>query len=163
MAGPIENIMVYVDGTEEAITAAQYAVLLARQVDGRLFACYVVNTRALGDLLRSHIFIEDEEQEYRRDLEADASRYLKHVEQLATEKGVHVTTIKKSGNVHQELIGLVEEHEIDLLVLGELPHIRRRRDEFYNEAERALRSVHCSVLVAKDEDRVYDLFEREEG
>ena len=82
---------------------------------------------------------------------------------MVYEKGEYVTTIKKSGTINQELIGLVEEHEIDLLVLGELPHIRRRRDEFYNEAERAMRSVHCSVLVAKDEDRVYDLFEREEG
>lgn len=163
MAGPIENILVYVDGTEESITAAQYAVLLCRQVGSRLVACYVVNTRALGDLVRSHIFIEDEEQEYRRDLEADASRYLKHVEQLAVGKGVEIMTVKKSGNVHQELIGLVDEYDIDLLILGELPHIRRRRDEFYNEAERAMRSVRCSVLIAKDEDRVYDLFEQEEA
>lgn len=163
MAGPIQNVMVYVDGTEESITAAQYAVLLARQTGARLLASYVINTRALGDLVRSHIFLEDEEQEYRRDLEADASRYLKHVQQLAAEKGVEVQTVKKSGNVHQELIGLVDEHEIDLLVLGELPHIRRRRDEFYNEAERAMRSVRCSVLIAKDEDRVYELFEREEA
>jgi nucleotide-binding universal stress UspA family protein len=123
----------------------------------------VINTRALGDLVRSHIFLEDEEQEYRRDLEADATRYLNHVEQLANEKGVEITTIKKSGNVHQQLIELVDEHAIDLLVLGELPHIRRRRDEFYNEAERAMRSVRCSVLIAKDEDRIYDLFEQGEA
>ncbi len=53
----------------------------------------------------------------------------------------------------------IREHGIDLLVIGELSHVRSRRDEFYNEAERAMRNVPCSVLIVKDEDRVWELFE----
>ena len=43
--------------------------------------------------------------------------------------------------------------------LCELPRIRSRRDELYDEAEQAMRSVTCSVLIVKDEDAVYDMYE----
>jgi len=159
MGSPIRTMMVHVDGTEQSIVAAQYAVLLAKQIEARLFAAFVVNTRALSDLVKTHIFLETEEQEYERDLEADADRYLNHVKQLAAQKDCPIETVKARGNVHQELIRMVTENHVDLLVLGELAHVRSRRDEFYNEAERAMRSVSCTVLIVKDEDRVYDLFE----
>jgi nucleotide-binding universal stress UspA family protein len=161
MAGPIRKIMVYVDGTEESLTACEYAILLSRSTGAALIACYVVNTRALGDLVRTRIFLESEQEEYARDLEADADRYLNHVAKMAAAKGVAVEIEKRSGNVHQEILSLVDEQGVDLLVLGELAHVRSRRDEFYNEAERAMRSVRCSVLIVKDEDRVAELFEDE--
>jgi nucleotide-binding universal stress UspA family protein len=161
MADPIHKIMVYVDGTEESLTACEYAILLTKSTGAELSACYVVNTRALGDLVRTRIFLESEQEEYAQDLEADADRYLNHVGKMASAKGVAVQLEKRSGNVHQEILNLVDEQGVDLLVLGELAHVRSRRDEFYNEAERAMRSVRCSVLIVKDEDRVADLFESE--
>ena len=159
MNGPIKKILVYVDGTESSITAAQYAVVLSRATGAELAALYVVNTRALEDLLKARIFIEAEEQEYKRDLEADASRYLNHVRSLARKKGQAVEAVSVSGAVQQEIKRYVQENEIDLLVIGELSHVRSRRDEFYNEAERAMRSVSCSVLIVKDEDRVWELYD----
>jgi nucleotide-binding universal stress UspA family protein len=62
------------------------------------------------------------------------------------------------GNVHQEIINRVKDEKIDLLVIGELSHIRSRRDEFYDETERAMRTVSCSVLIVKDEDRVWEMY-----
>jgi nucleotide-binding universal stress UspA family protein len=159
MNGPIRKILVYVDGTESSITATQYAVILSRATGAQLSALYVVNTRALEDLLKARIFIKAEEEEYKRDLEADASRYLNHVQSLARKKGLAVETVSVSGAVQQEIKKYVQENEIDLLVIGELSHVRSRRDEFYNEAERAMRSVSCSVLIVKDEDRVWELYD----
>jgi len=159
MNGPIKKILVYVDGTESAITAAQYAVVLSRATGAELSALYVVNTRALEDLLKARIFIKAEEEEYKRDLEADASRYLNHVRSLARKKGLALEAVSVSGAVQQEIKRYVQENEIDLLVIGELSHVRSRRDEFYNEAERAMRSVSCSVLIVKDEDRVWELYD----
>ena len=80
---PIRRILVYIDGTEQAITAAQYAVLLAGSAKAELSALYVVNTRALDDLVRTRIFLQTEQQEYEHDLESDAERYLNHVRELA--------------------------------------------------------------------------------
>ena len=159
MKKTVERILVYIDGTEEAITAAQYAVCLARENGAALAAVYIVNTRALDDLVRTRIFLQEEQEEYQRDLEADAERYLNHVSKLGSDKGVDVETKKQSGNVHTEIKKLVKEEKYDLLVLGEISQVRSRRDEFYNEAERAMRSVPCSVLIVKDPDRVWQLYE----
>lgn len=159
MAGPVNRILVLVDGTDESITAAQYAILLANSTGAELMAAFVINTRALNDLLKSRIFVEAEEQEYEQDLHSDAERYLKHVSDLARKKQVKITTITASGSVHQEIVKLVRKHDVDLLVLGELAHAKSRRDEFYNESERAMRSVGCSVLIVKDQERVWDLFD----
>jgi len=159
MMTPIRKILVYIDGTEQSIAAAQYSIVLAKSLKAELFALYVVNTRALNELVKSRIFIESEQEEYSRDLQEDAVRYLNHVKELAHKKGVPVVTENISGAVHLEIKNKVNELSIDLLVLGEISQIRSRRDELYNETERAMRSVPCSVLIAKDEEKIWSLYE----
>ena len=159
MSKPIKKIMVYIDGTEQSITAAQYAICLASFSGAELIAHYVINTRAMEDLLKARIFLRDEQLEYEHDMEADADRYLNYVDELA--KAKNITIIKKlsSGSVNKEIVDAVNEENVDLLVVGELSHIRSRRDEFYDETERALRLVPCSVFIVKDPDRVWELYE----
>ncbi|HOX14379.1 MAG TPA: universal stress protein, partial [Spirochaetales bacterium] len=91
MTKPIRRILAYVDGTEQSVTAAQYAIVLAKSLGAELFALYVVNTRALSELVKAHIFLDSEQEEYHRDLDEDAERYLNHVRNLARSKGVAVT------------------------------------------------------------------------
>jgi nucleotide-binding universal stress UspA family protein len=159
MTRPIGKIMVYVDGSEQSISAAQYAIVLAKSLGAELIALYVVDTRALAELVRSRIFLESEQDEYRHDLDGDAERYLNHVRELARQKGVPVTTHKSSGAVHMEIKAKAAELGVDLLVIGELSQIRSRREELYNETERAMRGVACPVLIAKGEDAIWDLYE----
>ncbi len=159
MTRPIRKIMVYIDGSEQSITAAQYAIVLAKTLGAELFVLYVVDTRALGELVKSHIFLAAEQEEYKRDLEGDATRYLNHVRELARRKGVAITTDKSSGAVNVEIKAKMAEFGIDLLVIGDIPQIRSRRDELYNETERAMRTVQFPVLIAKGEDRIWDLYE----
>ena len=159
MSNPIRKIMVHVDGTEQSITAAQYAICLASSSHAELIAHYVINTRAMEDLLRARIFLKDEQVEYEHDMETDAERYLNHVNELAVQKGVTIIKKQSKGSVHKEIVKAVVDDEIDLLVIGELSRIRSRRDEFYDEAERAMRNVGCSVLIVKDEDRVWEMYQ----
>ena len=159
MSNPIGKIMVYIDGTEQSITAAQYAICLASASNAQLIAHYVVNTRAMEDLLRARIFLKDEQVEYEHDMQADAERYLNHVNELAVQKGVTIEKRQSKGSVHKEIVKAVAEDDVDLLVIGELSRIRSRRDEFYDEAERAMRNVGCSVLIVKDEDRVWEMYQ----
>lgn len=150
--------MVYVNGTEESITAAQFALTIAAATGATLKVFYVVNTKALNDLVTARIFLKEEQMEYEHDLQADAERYLNHVKDLARTKGIPIETESATGNVHQEIVNRVREEDIDLLLIGELSHIRSRRDEFYDESERAMRAVPCSVLIVKDEERVWELY-----
>lgn len=159
MDGPIEKIMVYIDGTEQSITAAQYALCLTRVTGAQLIALYVIDTKALDDLLKARIFLKEEQMEYERDLEDDSKRYLNHVRELAQQKGIRVETKSVMGSVYREIVREVKEEGIDLLIIGELSRIKSRRDEFYDQTERAMRAVRCSVLIVKNEDRVWELYE----
>lgn len=159
MSKPLQKIMVYIDGTEQSVTAAQYAICLASFSDAQLIAHYVVNTKAMEDLLKARIFLEDEQIEYEHDMEADAQRYLNYVDELARAKGVSIIKKLSSGSVNKEIADSIEQEQIDLLIVGELSHIRSRRDEFYDETERAVRLASCSVLIVKDPDKVWELYE----
>ena len=153
------KILVYIDGTEQSITAAQYAICQASFHHADLTALYVINTRAMEDLLKARIFLKDEQMEYEHDMEADAERYLNYVNELAVKKGLSITKKSSRGSVHKEITDIVKDEDIDLLVIGELSRIRSRRDEFYDEAERAMRTVPCSVLIVKDEDKVWEMYQ----
>ncbi|HAK44765.1 MAG TPA: universal stress protein [Spirochaeta sp.] len=159
MKGPIKKILVYVDGSEESINASMYAIALSKSTGASVTALYVINTRALNDLVKARIFLQEEEVEYHQDLEQDAERYLNHVRKLAEQKKVDIETISKSGTIHREIKAEIKEKEFDLLILGGVSSIRSRRDEFFNETDRAMRSVTCPVLVVRDEDLVWDIFE----
>ena len=158
MSNP-KKLLVYVDGSEQSVTAAQYAICLASVYGAKLTALYVVNTKAVEDLLKARIFLKDEQFEYEHDMEADAERYLNYVNELALKKGVSIAKKSCRGSVHKEIIKTINEDGIELLVIGELSHIRSRRDEFYDETERAMRRAPCSVLIVKDEDKVWEMYE----
>ncbi len=159
MSNLIQKIMVYIDGSEQSITAAQYAICLASSTGAELFALYVVNTKAVEDLLKASIFLKDEQLEYVTDMEADSDRYLNYIDEFAIKKGLTLERLTRNGSVYMEIVKAARENQIDLMVIGELSQVRSRRNEFYDETERALHAVNCSVLVVKDEDRVCDIFE----
>lgn len=159
MSEPFKDILVYLDGSEDSITAAMAAIALTKRLEGSLTAIYVVNTKALQDLVKARIFLDIEEQEYRRDIEEDAGRYLRHVEELGRQKGVDVKTIKSSGSVNTEVRNYLEENHIDLLVLGGISAIHSRRDQLLSESDRMMRTAPCPVLVVRDNDSVWEMFE----
>jgi nucleotide-binding universal stress UspA family protein len=159
MTSPIKRVLLYVDGSEESVTAAQYAIMLCKSLNAELKALYVVNTKALQDLLKSRIFIESETQEYQQDLKGDAERYLSHVQKLARMKGLLMEIGERDGAIYKEIKAEVKEGDYDLLIIGKHSGIRTGREEMYNDVERAARMVGCSVLYVKDEDRVDELFE----
>jgi nucleotide-binding universal stress UspA family protein len=160
MDGPINHILVYLDGTEESVTAAQYAICLAKVTGSLLSALYIVNTRALNDLVKSHIFIESEQDEYQQDLQEDARKYLNLTEKMAQQKSVAVSVYEESGAVQTIIRDFIRDKEVDLLVTGKISAIRSRRDELNNDTDRVIRNVSCSVLVVKDEERVWEMFDQ---
>lgn len=159
MNSPITKILVYIDGSEASISAAMYSIALAKTTGASLTALYVVNTRALNDLVTARIFLQEEEAEYHEDLELDAERYLNHIKKLAEQKNLKIETVKASGTINVEIKKEIKESDYDLLILGGVSTIRSRRDEFFNETERAMRSVKCPVLIIKDEDSAWDIYE----
>lgn len=151
--------MVYVDGSDESITAAQYAISLSVATGAELSAVYIVNTRALSELKRARVFLESEAEEYEQDIKDNATRYLDLVRSMAASKGVEAHTFKRTGSCHEEIRRLIAEEQIDLLCVGEISSVRSRRDQTYDETERTMRGASCSVVVVRDPDRVAEVYD----
>jgi len=150
---PIQKILLYVDGSEECIAAAQYGIVLAKVIGAELKAVYIVNVSLLEELVKARIFVKIEEMDYQQDLEQDGKRYLRYISEMANAKGVPIETELVKGVVNKEVIQKSEEWDVDLLIMGELEPILSRSDSYHNEAELIFRKAKCTVLVVKDANR----------
>ncbi|HAF85287.1 MAG TPA: universal stress protein, partial [Sphaerochaeta sp.] len=128
MGVPFKDIVVYLDGSESSMTAAMYGIKMAVEHKANLTAVYVVNTKALSELVKAGIFVAIERDEYQRDLQADADRYLRHVTKLAAQVHLEIETVKLEGATHVVVKQLLKERHADLLVLGGITDIRSRRE-----------------------------------
>ena len=155
---PVRKILLFVDGSEECIAAAQYGIVLAKSSGAELFALYVVNVSILKELTKARIFVKIEEMDYEHDLEQDGKRYLNYISELAKTKGVEIKTELIKGVVNKEVINKVDEWGVDLLVMGELEPVLSRTDSYHDEAELIFRKAKCSVLVVKDPDKVERIY-----
>ena len=155
----VNKILVYIDGTDTSIAAAEYAIVLAKLHAAPLHAAFVVDTKVLDDLMRARIFIKAEAADYEYDLEEDGKRYLNHVRQLGRAKGLEVTPVLLKGEPAREITKQLEALEIDLLVLNEIEEFTSRRETFLDPKEQMLRRAKCQILVVKDEDRATALYE----
>jgi nucleotide-binding universal stress UspA family protein len=153
------GVLVYVDGSDTCITAAQYAIYLARCLHKTLTALYVVDTKVLGDLVKARIFVKKEAFDYEYDLQQDGKRYLSYIEQLAKAKGVSCRTEILSGEANVAVVKRTNELDADVLVLNELERHLSRRESHLDEKERMLRKAKCTVVVAKDEEKVARLYD----
>jgi nucleotide-binding universal stress UspA family protein len=156
---PLRNVLLYIDGSETSILAAQFAIGLAKTFGSNIRVIYVVNENLLNELLKAKVFVQMEKMDYERDLEEDGKRYLNYVSKLADRKGVRIETVLRKGVVHEEVAHEVEEFDCDLLIQGELGEVLSLRDSFYEEGERILRKVKCPVMVVRGRERVERLYE----
>jgi nucleotide-binding universal stress UspA family protein len=156
---PLKRILLYIDGSESSILAAQLAIAMCKKYGSRLRVIYVVNENLLTELLKAKVFVQMEKMDYERDLEEDGKRYLNYIVKLADRKGLAIETVLKKGVVHEEVAREVEEHESDLLIQGELGEVLSLRDSFYEEGERILRKVKCPVMVVRNRERVERIYD----
>ncbi|MBU2102791.1 MAG: universal stress protein [Candidatus Omnitrophota bacterium] len=154
----IRSIAVSIAGSAASLVTAKYAIYLAKRLSAKLVPLFVVDAPALQELLRSHIFIDVEAQEYARDLRHQGTTFLERIKKAAEGKGIPCECFLLEGVVHKEVSGKVSELGIDLLVMGELKEIMSRTETFYDEAERIFRSAPCPVVVVKNAEMVERLY-----
>ena len=156
---PLQRILLYVDATDSSLTAARYAIVLAKNYDAELHAVYVINERILEELLHARVFIDHEQSDLKHELEEDGNRYLNFIKKLSEAKGVPVQTELLRGMIQEEVIAKAEAWPADLVVMGEVEEPLTRRDCAYNEAQRILWTAKCPVLVVKGDKHIRVLYD----
>lgn len=157
MKSIISGIVVAITGSDASILAAKYAIVMAKQYHCRLSAVYVVDTATIKQLTLSKIFVQEESSEYERSLEANGTRYLSFVDELAHAKGVKIDRELRRGAVFSEILKVAEERRADMIVLGGWEKDRSARDIISHTHREIMVNAKCSVLIVKEQniDQIY--------
>jgi len=148
----VKKILVAVSGSDSSINASKYAILFSKSLGVELDDVYVVDTQSLRDLIATKIFIEEESNEYEKNMVANGNRYLSYVEDLAKSKSLSVKKILKKGNIASMILETSIEEKVDLIILGGWEINRSKRDLISKSHMDIMMDSKVPVLIAKEED-----------
>lgn len=157
MKNVFSNLVVAVSGTEASISAAKYAVLMAKQYQCRLTAVYVIDTATIKQLTMTRIFVPQESAEYEKSLEENGKRYLAFAKELALAKGLSIETDLRRGAVHTEIMACADERKADGIILGGWERGRAPQSIISVSHREILLHSSCTVIVVKEPmmDQIY--------
>ena len=150
-----QKIVVAVNGSDQSLHAAMYAILLAKQYKCSLKAVYVVDTAALKFLSMSKFFLKTESQ---KNLLDDGKKYLEQIVTFAKIKGVKVETELRKGSPWSEILHAADDFDADLILLGGKEHSASSlssevaRDRASSTNMDIIGSARCNVLVVRQKD-----------
>lgn len=144
---PYRNVFVPTDGSESANAALAAATDVASTADAGLHLLHVIEETGFSLDFGS----ADDEDEA---VEAEANEILETAAETARDAPVgSVTTAIERGSVHEETLAYVDDHEVDLVVVG--THGRTNLDRYLlgSVAEKLVRSSPVPVMTVREYDR----------
>lgn len=154
----MKNIVVSLVGGSPSIVTAKYAIYLAKLLQVKLTAIYVIDEKAIQELLKSRVFVEIEAREYEIDMEQQAKLFMQRIKALAENKKVEFESLILRGEVHTEVRNKTKELGADLLVMGDLKEVLSWKEALYSEGERIFRESPCPVVIVKNPQEVERLY-----
>ncbi len=148
-----QKIIVAVNGSEQSLSAAMYAIMMAKQYGCELKAVYVVDTATLKQLELLRFLYSEERNRYEEKLLSDGKRNLSLVSRLAAEKKVKVEEELCSGAVWSEIVRAADDFSADLILLGgKTANGSSRHDRVSSANSEIIGSASKNVLVVKEID-----------
>jgi len=154
----VKQIIVPLAGGPGSIITAKYAIYLAKLLQAKLTAVYVIDENAIQELLKSRIFVEIEAREYEIDMEQQSRLFMQRVKALAENKKVEFESLILKGEVHTEVANRAKELGADLLVMGDLKEVLSWKEASYSEGERIFRESPCPVVIVKNSQEAERLY-----
>lgn len=145
----LKKICVYLDGTDESVKALSHAIEIARQFQLELFTVYIVNSELVNQLTISRIFAQAEAVDMKNSLHEDALKYSHLAKNMALKANVTIETLVEEGSLLERLTKVINEHAIDLLVIGLKIFVNMRGGSFDLEKKRILEELKADVLIVK--------------
>ncbi|MFO8115637.1 MAG: universal stress protein [Halorubrum sp.] len=136
------QILVPTDGSPASDAAIEHAIDLARQYDATLHALYVVDGAAYSTLeAGADIVVEA--------LESEGEEATRRVADAAESEGVDCETKVAMGTAYRSIRDYVDEHAIDMIVMG--THGRKGLDRYLlgSVTERVVRTSDVPVLTVR--------------
>ncbi|ELZ35572.1 universal stress protein [Halorubrum tebenquichense] len=136
------EILVPTDGSPASDAAIEHAIDLADRYDARLHALYVVDGAAYSSLEAGAEVVVDA-------LESEGEAATGRVADAAADAGVDCVATVASGTAYQSIHDYVDEHGIDVVVMG--THGRKGLDRYLlgSVTERVVRTSDVPVLTVR--------------
>ena len=137
-----EEILVPTDGSPASETAIDHAIDIAGRYEARLHALYVVDSGAYSALeAGAEVVVEA--------LQSEGERATERVVGAADDAGVEVTGTVATGTAYRSIHDYVDEHGIDMIVMG--THGRKGLDRYLlgSVTERVVRTADVPVLTVR--------------
>ena len=136
------EILVPTDGSPASDAAIEHAIDLADQYGARLHALYVVDGAAYSSLeAGAEVVVEA--------LESEGKEATRRVADAAADAGVDCVTSVTSGTAYQSIHDYVDEHGIDVVVMGTLGRKGLDRYLLGSVTERVVRTTDVPVLTVR--------------
>ncbi len=137
-----ENILIPTDGSEQATNAAKAGLALAADLGASVHALTV-----LGEFESRIVPITGEQDELREEQHEHGEEIVGAVAEAAEELGVDCTTSVSPGVVHTEIESYVEEHDIDLIVMGSRGLTNVEKALLGSTADKVIRTLEIPTMV----------------
>lgn len=139
------EILVPTDGSPASDAAIEHAIDIADRYDARVHALYVVDGAAYSTLeAGADVVVEA--------LESEGDEATRRVSTAAETAGVDCTTSVVTGTAYRSIRDYVDEHEVDMIVMG--THGRKGLDRYLlgSVTERVVRTSDVPVLTVRQPD-----------
>lgn len=147
MADPIryDHILVPTDGSEPAMAATDHALSLAGLHDAVVHAVYVVDNRI------TMAAAADTREDLEDTLREEGTAAVEQVTERAADRDVDVRTAITHGTPSKEILEYVDDHEIDVVVMGSAGKTPREKlMRMGSVSERVVEAGLVPVLVVPD-------------
>jgi nucleotide-binding universal stress UspA family protein len=138
----MKNILVPVDFSTASEEAVRYGISLASQFDARLVTAHVIPSfQAIN-----YAFPDDPNDFTKKALDESRGRLAEQIPTQFREK-LNWVSIVKSGEIREELLGIIDDESIDFVVMG--THGKRSLERFFlgSTTESLLRTVRVPILT----------------
>ncbi|MFA6814685.1 MAG: universal stress protein [Lentisphaeria bacterium] len=145
----MSNVLLVVDGSNNSLTATQFAINYAQKTGCHLLAAFIIDTATMDYLQQMRIFIQDEREDLERDMEQKGVRYLERVKCMAENRNVSIETTLRRGRLHQTILQVARDGKIDAIILAGWKHEIQQKDSTSIERQLILDLADCPVIVVK--------------
>ena len=146
MPALFEKILLPISGSEESMSASEFAVKLAMAHGSQIIALHVVDTSVVRQLAR-HSGKTPGEIEI--ELEESGWRHLYYAEEMAKDSKINTVVLLEYGLPQERIVTKARELDIDLIIFGQARG-RGTRGRFLDKfLQQVLEHASCPVLVVK--------------
>ena len=140
----INKILVPIDGSNYSISAAEYAMGIAKFRNAEVLIVFVVDEVVIDQFAKVN-----DRKAVEAELKKDGERYTNYALRLAEKENVKITQLIVRGRPYEQIVNLAKSFDVDLIVMGTYGHRGAERILIGSVTERVIEYSPCPVLVIK--------------